>query len=299
MSSHSVSVYLMFDFGPELHYSNVQNGNNAYFIELSWWLKWDNIITWSLGTDTLPCFFWHDCRLLFPSHTIQISALLFFLGSLCLGFWSKVSLFECVSFCVPRHWCLCVQLCISLYVLFSVFQNICVTFISFFLALCVCACVCVREKTSLLCACIFVTLSHSVCVVDLCAVWVCLTLHPCMCVCVCVCVCVCLQFSESLCVSLTCRWVSFCLCICHCVYVSVLLYFTLFLSFFKIFSLSNFYSLPFLFPSVSWSLPLCVFLLCMCLCRCICSFVHLIVLIFTHALLILFPTQPRYPVTFR
>ena len=234
MSSHSVSVYLMFDFGPELHYSNVQNGNNAYFIELSWWLKWHNIITWSLGTDTLPCFFWHDCRLLFPSHTVQISALLFFLGSLCLGFWSKVSLFECVSFCVPPHWCLCVQLCISLYVLFSVFQDICVTFISFFffLALCVCACVCVREKTSLLCACIFVTLSHSVCVVDLCAVWVCLTLHPCICVCVCVCVCVCLQFSECLCVSLTCRWVSFCLCICHCVYVSVLLYFTLFLSFF-------------------------------------------------------------------
>ena len=30
-------VYLMFDFGPELHYPNVQNEDNAaYLVELSW-----------------------------------------------------------------------------------------------------------------------------------------------------------------------------------------------------------------------------------------------------------------------
>ena len=69
--------------------------------------------------------------------------------------------------------------------------------------------------------------------------------------------------------------------------------------FFHILSLSNFYSLPFLFHL---SLCLCHSVSFFCVCAYVgamCSFVHLIVLIFTHAFLILFPTQPRYPVTFR
>ena len=82
-------------------------------------------------------------------------------------------------------------------------------------------CICERENTPL-CACIFVTISHSV-------LWIsvlcdCVSLYTPACTCVCVCVFNCL---ECLCVSVTCRWVSFCLCICHCVHVSVLLYFSL------------------------------------------------------------------------
>lgn len=135
---------------------------------------------------------------------------------------------------------------------------------------------CERENIPL-CACVFVTISHSVLWISVLCDCVSLYIPAHTHVCVCV---------SSAILSVT---VSMFLC------CSILLCSFFFFSS----SLSKFYSLPFLFHL---SLCLCHSVSCFCVCAYVgamCLFVHLIVLIFMHALLILFPTQPRYPVTFR
>ena len=163
----------MFDFGPELHYPSVQNGDNAsYFIELSWWLKWDNIITWSRGTDILPCFFWHDCRLVFRSRPTLSRFLLCPLSwTLSVSVSDRKSLYLHASRSVCLHADASVCSCASLCMCFSLSSRISVSslYLFFFGFVCVCICICERENTPR-CACVFVTISRSVCVVDLCAV---------------------------------------------------------------------------------------------------------------------------------
>lgn len=204
----------MFDFGPELHYPNVQNEDNAsYFVELSWWLKWDNIITWSRGTDILPCFFWHDCRLVFHSRPTRSR---FLLGPLSWTLSVLVSDRKSLHLHVSRSVCLHTDAsacsCVSLCMCFALSSRISVSSLSLFFSLfsVLCARVCVREKTSL-CARVSLSLSLTLCFGSLCCVTVShfTSLHTHTCVCVC------LQLS----------WVSLCPCFCVALFYSVPFFF--------------------------------------------------------------------------
>lgn len=192
--------------------------------------------------------------------------------------------------CAAVRLCVCASLCLPGY--------LCLVYIYiFFLALCVCACVFVREKTLLG---VHASLSPSLALFVL---WIsvlcnCVSLYTPACARVRACVCV---SSTVLSVSVFLSHADGSLSASAYVTVSMFLCCSISLCFFffHILSLSNFYSLPFLFHL---SLCLCHSVSFFCVCAYVgamCSFVHLIVLIFTHAFLILFPTQPRYPVTFR
>ena len=269
----------MFDFGPELHYPNVQNEDNAaYLVELSWWLKWDNIITWSRGTDILPCFFWHDCRLVFHSRPTRSR---FLLGPLSWTLSVLVSdrkslhlhVFRSVCLHTDAPACSCVSLCMC-FPLSSRMSLSSLSLFSFF-RFCVHVYVWERKHPSVR---VRLSLSLTLCCGSLCCVTVShfTSLHTHVCVCVCVCV-------SSAVLSVTVSM--FLCCSIHCFF------------FFHLLSLSF---------TLCLSSSICLFvsatLSCFCVCAYVgamCSFVHLIVLIFMHALLVLFPTQPRYPVTFR
>lgn len=160
----------------------------------------DNIITWSRGTDILPCF-WHDCRLVFRSRpiTVQISAWPSF-SWLSLSWFPdrKPSICTCLALCASTLMPLraAVRLCMC----FPLSSRISVSSLSLFFFLIifgfVCTCMCERENIPVrVCLCHYLSL----CVVDLCAVWLCLTLHP---LCTHTCVCVCLQLSLSVTVSM-------------------------------------------------------------------------------------------------
>lgn len=170
--------------------------NVSYFIELSWWLKWDNTITWTWGSNIFTPFASPDLAAnvsLVPIqhslgfHICPLSQSLSTLVPVCMSLFA-CSLFLRVS--IPVSLCATVSVFVSLCVRPLIFwvclpvSSLCL-FLPFFRRVCVSVCVCERERgrrrQSL---CVHVSLYLTLSVQVSMSVWVCVTLHPCVSVCV-------------------------------------------------------------------------------------------------------------------